>query len=92
MAHEYKRKLDDDDIVKLVDDNVRTSTGYTASDLSKEREKVLEYYNAKCPSRHMPGTASMCPRMFITPYSHVCSTARNICSRQPNRKICATRP
>ena len=48
MAHEYKR-LDDDDIVKLVDDNVRTSTGYTASDLSKEREKVLDYYNGNLP-------------------------------------------
>ena len=48
MAHEYK-KLDDDEIVKLVDDNVRTSTGYTASDLSKEREKVLDYYNGNLP-------------------------------------------
>ena len=48
MAHEYKR-LDDDEIVKLVDDNVRTSTGYSASDLSKEREKVLDYYNGTLP-------------------------------------------
>ena len=48
MAHEYK-KLDDDEIVKLVDDNVRTSTGYASSDLAKEREKVLQYYNAKLP-------------------------------------------
>ena len=43
------QKLDDDEIVKLVDDNVRTSTGYTASDLSKEREKVLDYYNGNLP-------------------------------------------
>ena len=49
MATQDYRKLDDDDIVKLVDDNVRTSTGYSSSDLSKEREKVLEYYNAKMP-------------------------------------------
>ena len=48
MAHDYK-KLDDNEIVKLVDDNVRTSTGYTSSDLAKEREKVLQYYNAKLP-------------------------------------------
>ena len=48
MAHDYK-KLDDDEIVKLVDDNVRTSTGYASSDLAKEREKVLQYYNAKLP-------------------------------------------
>ena len=48
MAHDYK-KPDDNEIVKLVDDNVRTSTGYTSSDLAKEREKVLQYYNAKLP-------------------------------------------
>ena len=48
MAHDYK-KLDDNEIVKLVDDNVRTSTGYASSDLAKEREKVLQYYNAKLP-------------------------------------------
>ena len=41
MAHDYK-KLDDNEIVKLVDDNVRTSTGYDSSDLAKEREKVLQ--------------------------------------------------
>ena len=28
---------------------MRTSTGYTASDLSKEREKVLDYYNGNMP-------------------------------------------
>ena len=28
---------------------MRTSTGYSSSDLAKEREKVLEYYNAKLP-------------------------------------------
>jgi hypothetical protein len=49
MAHPEYRKLGDDEIVKLVDDNVRTSTGYSSSDLSKEREKVLNYYNAKLP-------------------------------------------
>ena len=49
MATQDYRKLDDDEIVKLVDDNVRTSTGYSSSDLSKEREKVLEYYNGNLP-------------------------------------------
>ena len=49
MAQEEYRRLDDNEIVKLVDDNVRTSTGYSSSDLSKEREKVLQYYNAKLP-------------------------------------------
>ena len=49
MAEQDYRRLDDNEIVKLVDDNVRTSTGYSSSDLSKEREKVLQYYNAKLP-------------------------------------------
>ena len=49
MAITDYRKLDDDEIVKLVDDNVRTSTGYSSSDLSKEREKVLNYYNGHLP-------------------------------------------
>lgn len=52
MAIKDYRKLDDEEIVKLVDDNVRTSTGYSSSDLAKEREKVLEYYNAKLPKPH----------------------------------------
>ena len=42
-------KLDDDEIVQLVDNNVRQSVGYYSSDLSREREKVLNYYNAKLP-------------------------------------------
>ena len=45
MADTDYRKLDDDEIVKLVDDNVRLSTGYSSSDLAKEREKVLITYN-----------------------------------------------
>ena len=49
MAQKEYERLEDDEIVKLVDQNVRTSTGYSASDLSKEREKVLNYYNAKLP-------------------------------------------
>ena len=34
MAITDYRKLDDNEIVKLVDDNVRTSTGYSSSDLA----------------------------------------------------------
>ena len=49
MAITDYRKLDDEEIVKLVDDNVRTSTGYSSSDLAKEREKVLNYYNGTLP-------------------------------------------
>ena len=40
MAHskEYTR-LDDEEIVALVDQNVRSSFGYYSSDLSRERER-----------------------------------------------------
>lgn len=45
---EYK-PLSDDDIVKMVDDNIRTSTGYYDSQLSRERQKTQDYYNATLP-------------------------------------------
>ena len=47
MAEKDYRKLDDTEIVKLVEDNIRLSVGYYDSELSRERKKVLEYYNAK---------------------------------------------
>ena len=53
---EYE-KLDDEDIVALVDQNVRSSVGYYSSDLSREREKVLNYYNAKLPKPHHEGNS-----------------------------------
>ena len=77
MAHDYK-KLDDNEIVKLVDYNVLTSTGYASSDLAKEREKVLQYYNAKLPKPAHDGNSSTFLRLFSTQYSHVCGTARNL--------------
>ena len=49
MAEKDYRKLDDTEIVKLVEDNIRLSVGYYDSELSRERKKVLEYYNAKLP-------------------------------------------
>ena len=48
MKKDY-RKLGDNDIVKLVEDNIKTSVGYYDSDLSRERKKVLEYYQGKLP-------------------------------------------
>ena len=57
MAQKVYERLEDDEIVKLVDQNVRTSTGYSASDLSKEREKVLGYYNGKYPTPQHDGNS-----------------------------------
>ena len=77
MAHDYK-KLDDNEIVKLVDDNVRTSTGYASSDLAKEREKVLQYYNANCRNRRTTETQVRFSDCFQRSTVNVCGTARNL--------------
>ena len=42
-------KLDDNDIVTILESNIKTSVGYYDSELSKERKKVTEYYNATLP-------------------------------------------
>ena len=50
MAHEDDyRPLSDKEIINLVDENVRTSTGYYDSELSRERKKVIDYYNGILP-------------------------------------------
>jgi len=49
MAKKDYQKLDDSDIVKLVEDNIRTSTGYYDSELSRERKRTMEYYQGKLP-------------------------------------------
>jgi hypothetical protein len=48
MKTDY-RKLDDAEIVKLVEDNIKTSVGYYDSQLSRERKKVQDYYQARLP-------------------------------------------
>jgi len=45
---DYK-KLDDDQVVSIVDTNLRRSIGYYDSELSKERRQVMDYYSAKLP-------------------------------------------
>jgi len=42
-------KMDDSDIVTVLESNIKTSVGYYDSELSKERKKVTEYYNATLP-------------------------------------------
>ena len=42
-------KLTDEQIVALVDDNVRKSIGYYDSQISRERRKVTDHYNATLP-------------------------------------------
>ena len=45
---EYK-KLDDDEIAVVLDSCIRRSTGYYDSQISRERKKVVDYYNATLP-------------------------------------------
>ena len=52
------RPLDDREILNLVDQNVRTSTGYYDSELSRERKKVTDYYNGVLPARPTKATAA----------------------------------
>ena len=47
-VEEYE-KLEDDDIVAILDTNIRQSIGYYDSDLARERKKVTDYYNATLP-------------------------------------------
>jgi len=45
---EYKA-VDDDKLVTIIDDNIRRSIGYYDSQISKERRKVIDFYNASLP-------------------------------------------
>jgi len=45
---DYK-ELDDDEIVNLLDDNIKRSVGYYDSQISRERQQVMDYYNATKP-------------------------------------------
>lgn len=58
MAHkdEYK-PLNDEQVVAIVDDNVSRSVGYYDSELSRERKRVTEYYNAELPKPQHDGNS-----------------------------------
>ena len=45
---EYK-KVDDETLVSILDDNIRRSIGYYDSQISRERKKVVDFYNAVLP-------------------------------------------
>ena len=45
---DYKA-VDDDKLVTILDDNIRRSIGYYDSQISRERRKVIDYYNATLP-------------------------------------------
>ena len=48
-SKEEYTSLDDDQIVSIVDTNIRRSIGYYDSEISSERRKVMQYYSAALP-------------------------------------------
>ena len=54
---DYK-KLDDDQIVVILDTNIRRSIGYYDSQISRERKKAVDYYNATLPKKAHDGNSS----------------------------------
>jgi hypothetical protein len=57
MAIEEYKPLEDKEVVKIVEDNISRSIGYYDSELSVEREKVTEYYNAALPKATHDGNS-----------------------------------
>ena len=51
------KKLSDDEILTLVDANIKQAVGYFDSKLSTERQRVMEYYTAKLPFPHHDGNS-----------------------------------
>ena len=49
MNKKQYKKLDEDKIVSILDDNIRRSIGYYDSQISRERKRVIDYYNATLP-------------------------------------------
>lgn len=49
MARKDKKKKDDEQIVAILDQHILFSTGYADSNLTKERTRVLEYYDGVLP-------------------------------------------
>jgi len=49
MANIDYKPMSDDDILNALDVNIKSSIGYYDSELSRERKKVTDYYNASLP-------------------------------------------
>jgi len=54
---DYK-KLDDEGIVVILDSNIRRSVGYYDSQISRERKRAVDYYNATLPKKAHDGNSS----------------------------------
>lgn len=59
-AKKTYKKLSDTQIVTKLDDCIKGSIGYYDSQLSRERAKVMDYYNGVLPKRAHDGNSSYC--------------------------------
>ena len=50
--------LTEDELVALVQDEIKGSIGYSDSDMSEEREKLMRYYHGELPERQSNGNSS----------------------------------
>lgn len=57
MAETRFKPIKKEELVALMDRQIRNSVGYYDSKLSKEREKILDYYNAMLPKPHHAGNS-----------------------------------
>ena len=53
---DYKA-MDDGDVLKALETNIKSAVGYYDSELSKERKKVTDYYNATHPKPQHDGNS-----------------------------------
>lgn len=52
------KALSEDELVALCKDEIKGSIGYSDSDLSNEREKIMRYYHGELPKRQSNGNSS----------------------------------
>ena len=57
MAEEFKA-LTEDELLALVNEEIKGSIGYNDGDLSSERQKMLRYYHGELPKRQNNGNSS----------------------------------
>ena len=51
------KKLGEQDVLTILDANIKQAVGYFDSKLSTERQRVMEYYTAKLPFPHHDGNS-----------------------------------
>jgi hypothetical protein len=58
MANKKQEPMGDTDLLARVEEKARRAVGYMDSRLSKERQRVIQYYNSELPKRQNEGKSS----------------------------------